>query len=301
MTPPDTLRAESFVFQGKIFPRISIDHFSIDPMKCLFAFLAAIVSGGVNAIASGGTLLTFPVLVQACGLDERTAAATNTIGLVPAALMGALHGSHGMSEPGSRRVSAWFFVVSVVGGGVGSLLLKYTSSERFKVIVPWLILTAALIFLLHDTLTRLIFKPAPKTDVEKDASVRLRTAPPPSSLLPLAIQFWVAVYGGYFGAGIGIMILATLSLMRVGGIYRLNYLKNYASFAINGVASVLFMIWRMIDWPIALSMIAGALLGGFGGVKLAGKIGPRWTRRFVSIVGFGMAAWMIVRQFSAQT
>lgn len=269
-------------------------------MKCLFAFLAAIVSGAANAIASGGTLLTFPVLVKACGLDERTAAATNTIGLLPAAIMGALHGSPGLEEPGSRRVSAWFFIVSVVGGGLGALLLKHTPSESFKAIVPWLILAAALIFLLHDTLTQLIFKPVPKSALEKDESVRLRNAPPPSPLLPLAGQFLVAIYGGYFGAGIGIMMLATLSLMRAGGIYRLNYLKNFGSFAINGVASLLFIFWGMIDWPMALAMIAGALLGGFSGVKIAGKIGPRWTRRFVSIIGFGMAAWMMVKQFSAR-
>jgi len=245
-------------------------------------------------VAGGGTLLTFPVML-ACGMDAKSANYTNTVGLVPAAFMGA-RGFRGAESVGIGKMFS-FYVVSFLGGVVGSILLIVTSKGQFDAIVPWLILLAAIIFLLHDTISRLLFKKAPdaKLSVERDAVAQQAHAPPRKRAL--AFQFLVAVYGGYFGAGIGIMMLAALSLMGVGDIYRMNFLKNLAAFVINGISSIIFAAMGVVYWPIALSMAVGAVMGGWLGAGAAKKVGPRWSRRFVSVIGLGMAAYMIYKQF----
>lgn len=278
----------------------------INPVHCLWAFGSAIAAGTANSIAGGGTLLTFPVLVNGCGLTEKIANATSTVGLVFASVSGALGTRHGANETDVAHASFPFFLMSFLGGAVGSMLLIYTPPAQFKAIVPWLILMAALIFLLHDTLSKYFIKPTvaspplPGMTVVKLPAVSesdAKPAPKPMRRRALVFQFFVAVYGGYFGAGIGIMMLAALSLMRAGSIYRMNYLKNCAALVINGISSLLFIFWGLVEWPLAVSMAIGALIGGWSGAGLARKIGPRWTRRIVSIIGLTIAGWMMWNQF----
>jgi len=245
----------------------------------------------VNSVAGGGTLLTFPVMLYGCGMQERIANATNTVGLLPAAFMGARGFNVGESP---LAHGMWkFYAVSMFGGGVGAILMYATSNASFKAIVPWMILMAAVIFLLNDTISKYLLKlrvhdaagdPHPEAQFRPSAKV-------------LFFQFLVAVYGGYFGAGIGIMMLAALSLMRAGDIYRMNFLKNLGSFVINSVGAIVFIALGLVDWSIALSMACGAVVGGWGGAGIAKKIGPRWARRIVSIVGVAMSIWMLIEHF----
>jgi uncharacterized membrane protein YfcA len=254
-----------------------------------------VLAGAVNSVAGGGTLLTFPVLVWGCGLSEKIANATNTAGLVPASLMGARGFSGGARSIGRGFWS--FYGVSIAGALVGSVLLHYTPAEHFKSIVPLLILMAAVIFLLQDTISRHILKLPEKTFSPEDPSSQLHPEHR-SPLKALTFQFFIAVYGGYFGAGIGIMMLAALSLMQAGDIYRINFLKNLASTIINGVASIVFIILGLVDWPIAISMGLGAVIGGWGGAGIARRVGPVWARRMVSAVGFAIAAAMVYKQLT---
>lgn len=232
-------------------------------------------------------------MLYGCGMQAREANATNTVGLLPAAFMGARGFNSGSGERALAQGMWKFYVTSMVGGGVGSLLLRFTSNENFKAIVPWMILMAAVIFLLNDAISTYLTKVRDQDDgtlVDPNASFRPGTK-------VLVFQFFIAVYGGYFGAGIGIMMLAALSLMRAGDIYKMNFLKNLAAFTINGVASLVFIALGLVDWPIALSMALGAVVGGWGGAGIAKKIGPMWARRIVSLVGISMSIWMMIEHF----
>jgi uncharacterized protein len=262
---------------------------------CLFTFAIAIVAGALNSVAGGGTLLTFPVML-ACGMDEKSANYTNTVGLLPAAFMGARGFRGGMRS--QVRVMLPFYIVSLLGGAAGSLLLMVTPTSQFKAIVPWLILMAAVIFLSHDWISRKLLKTAPEPVLSVEKEIAHGVEPDPPRKWALLFQFFVAVYGGYFGAGIGIMMLAALSLMKAGDIYRMNFLKNLAAFVINGISAILFAAKGVVNWPIALSMALGAIIGGWSGAGIAKKVGPRWARRMVSFVGLGMAAYMIFQRIA---
>jgi uncharacterized membrane protein YfcA len=255
--------------------------------------LIAIPAGAVNSVAGGGTLLTFPVMLYGCGMLPREANATNTVGLLPAAFMGARGFDTGVGGRANLKGMWKFYAISMLGGGVGSVLLRLTSNDSFKAIVPWLILMAAVIFLFTDIINKYLLKMrAHDTAIDPKHESQFQ----PNSKV-LVFQFFVAVYGGYFGAGIGIMMLAALSLMRAGDIYRMNFLKNLGAFVINAVASLVFIALRLVDWPIALSMALGSTLGGWGGAGIAKKIGPRWARRIVSLVGIAMSIWMMIEHF----
>lgn len=247
-------------------------------------------------MAGGGTLLTFPVMLLGCGMEAKAANATNTVGLLPAAFMGARGFDSGGGERDSARSMWSFYAVSMLGGMAGALLLEYTSNAHFKAAVPWLILMAALIFLLNDVISKYLLK-LRVHDAAADVHPEKQFRP---TARVLVFQFFVATYGGYFGAGIGIMMLAALSLMRAGDIYRMNFLKNLGSFVINSVASLVFIVHGLVNWPIALSMAVGAIIGGWGGAGIAKKIGPRWARRIVSAVGIGMSVWMMIDHFAVK-
>lgn len=248
----------------------------------------------MNSVAGGGTLLTFPVML-ACGMDAKTANYTNTVGLLPAAFMGARGFSSGVGA--QVRVMLPFYIVSFLGGVAGSVLLIVTPKDQFAAIVPWLILLAAVIFLLHDSISRRLFKKPPEPVLAVEKPVAQEHAHPPPRKWALAFQFFVAVYGGYFGAGIGIMMLAALSLMGAGDIYRMNFLKNLAAFVINGISAILFAALGLVNWPIAVSTALGALIGGWLGAGIAKKVGPQWARRMVSAVGLSIAGYMMYKQF----
>ena len=251
------------------------------------AFAAASVAGAVNSVAGGGTLITFPTLLW-LGVPPVNANATNTMALWPAALAGAW--GFRETKPASKKLLILFAFVSLAGGASGAYLLTLTNNEQFKAIVPWLILMAAVLFLAQDNLAFL--KPAPQTETPPVAAEQ-------PMLMALIFQYFVAVYGGYFGAGIGIIMLAALAVMRVGDIYQMNFMKNIGALCVNLSASLVLGIWGLVDWPMALAMAAGALLGGFFGADAAKAIGPRRLRTAISSMAFLIAGYMLFRQFKS--
>jgi uncharacterized protein len=244
------------------------------------------VAGFVNAIAGGGTLLTFPALVAA-GLSPLAANATSTVALLPAALSSML-GYRG-ELAGLRRWSALFAIPSLLGGGIGALLLLHTSNDAFERIVPWLVFGATALFLMQRPLLRLVRGDGTPT---RDADTLTARAPSPGLL---AGQLVVGIYGGYFGAGIGILMLAALGLMGFTNIHRMNGLKNWGGFCMNLVAAVGFALSGIVRWPVALGMAAGSVVGGYLGARAAQRVPQDVVRGAVAVVGVSSGVWLLVR------
>jgi uncharacterized membrane protein YfcA len=250
----------------------------------LLVFAAALLAGAVNSIAGGGTLLTFPALVW-LGLPPISANATSTVALWPGSF-GSMWAYRGQLHR-TRRWLLWFTVPSVAGGVLGAQLLLHTSASGFDAIVPFLVLGATVLFVLQQPLSRRLARRA----TEEHA---LATALPPLSPWVLAGQFAVAVYGGYFGAGIGILMLATLGAMGLSDIHRMNGIKNWGAMCINAVAAVTFAVSGIVTWPVAATMAVGGLAGGYGGARLALRVGQKWVRRAVVAIGFLAFVWLLV-------
>ena len=249
---------------------------------------AALVAGFVNAIAGGGTLLTFPALVAA-GLSPLAANATSTVALLPAALSSML-GYRG-ELAGAQRWAALFAVPSLLGGGIGALLLLRTSNDAFERIVPFLVFGATALFLLQRPLLRLVRGAhAPLLD---DTALSARRP----SLGLLAGQLLVGIYGGYFGAGIGILMLAALGLMGFTNIHRMNGLKNWGGFCMNLVAAIGFALGGIVRWPVAIGMAAGSIVGGYLGARAAQRVPQDVVRAAVAVVGVSSGVWLLVRSF----
>jgi uncharacterized protein len=250
----------------------------------LLVFAAALLAGAVNSIAGGGTLLTFPALVW-LGLPPISANATSTVALWPGsfgsmwAYRGQLHGTRGWL--------LWFTIPSIAGGIVGAQLLLHTSASRFDAIVPFLVLGATVLFILQQPLSRRLARRA----TEEHA---LSSGLPPPSVWVLAGQFAVAVYGGYFGAGIGILMLAALGAIGVNDIHRMNGIKNWGAMCINAIAAITFALSGIVTWPVAATMAVGGLAGGYGGARLALRVGQRWVRQAVVAIGLLAFLWLLV-------
>src|SRR5712692_4638876 len=246
----------------------------------LIVFASAFVAGMMNSVAGGGTLVTFPTLVW-LGIDPIRANVTSTVALWPGSL-GAMAGFR--RELGdSRRLMLLLGAPSVVGGIIGARLLLGTPPPLFASIVPYLILFATILFAVSDPMMR-------RLRVKDPARADGQHAPARSWWLgAIVFQFLVSIYGGYFGAGIGILMLAALGLMGLTDIHRMNGLKNFFVVCINLVAAVYFIAHGRVEWTHALIMAAGAIGGGYGGAGLARKLGRRFVRRVVIVIGFGMA------------
>jgi uncharacterized membrane protein YfcA len=246
-------------------------------------FGSAMLAGMINSIAGGGTLLTFPALIWV-GLTEKIANATSTVALVPGA-WSSMWGYRRELEDTPRHFFA-LLVPSLVGGLLGAVLLKRTPPTVFASLVPFLVLFATLLFMIQEPIQR-----------------RLRAGaaahhPAPNRWLIGAsfYQFLVAVYGGYFGAGIGILMLAVLGLMGLSNIHQMNGLKNIFGSSINAVAAVYFIVAGLVNWPAAIIMTAGAIIGGYGAAGLARKLGQKFVRRAVIIIGLAMAVSLFIKQ-----
>ena len=235
----------------------------------LIVFLAAAVAQGLNTVAGGGSFITFPALLFA-GVAPIEANATSTVALWPGALSSAW--AYRRDFAATRRVVVVLSAVSIVGGFAGAMLLLLTPEARFKALIPWLLGFATVLFAASDGI-----------------SSRLKPDGRGGSLALVAcIQFVVAIYGGYFGGGIGIMMLAAFSLMDVGTIHGMNGLKALLGAVINGAAVVTFIVARLVDWRFAVPMIVAAILAGYAGAKIARRIDPAIVRRLVVVVGVVM-------------
>jgi uncharacterized membrane protein YfcA len=240
------------------------------------------VAGAINSVAGGGTLVSFPVLIW-IGLPSITANATSTLGIWTASLGGMWGYRRELQGLTSR--SYILIVPSIVGGIIGAFLLRITPTRVFDQLVPLLILFATLLFMLQEPVQRLIKRGGSE---HADSGSWVAGA--------IVFQFFVALYGGYFGAGIGILMLAALGILGYTDIHQMNGLKNLLALFINGVAALYFAAMGMVAWPWALMMAAGAIAGGYGGAGVARRIGPKGVRRVVIIVGFSIALSLLIRR-----
>ena len=244
--------------------------------------LSALAAGAVNSIAGGGTLLTFPALTA--WVSYEAANATSTVALVPGSVAAAW--GYRREFAGLRRWALLLAGPSLVGGAVGTLLVIWFP-DAFAALVPWLILAAALLFLLQPALGRL--RSAGKLRGEPTAGTRAAIA---------VFQFLVAVYGGYFGAGIGILMISSLSLMGTGTIHHMNALKTLLAACINGVSVVVWVLNHKVEWRFVPVMAGAAVVGGYFGARVARRL-PRGVVRWVVIViGFTLAAYYFSKQLA---
>jgi len=243
--------------------------------------LVGLFAGMVNSVAGGGTLITFPTLVW-LGRDPILANATNTLALWPGSVAGMVGFRRHLG--GSRKWLVLLSIPSVLGGLLGAILLLKTPSEIFSYLVPYLILAATLLLALQEPLQRFVLADRSYHDS------RLWWAG------ALGFQFLVAVYGGYFGAGIGILMLAVLGLLHLTDIYQMNGLKNFFAFCINGVAAVYFVAAGSVSWADAAVMAVGAITGGYGGATLAQKLGRRAVRLIAVGVGLAMTISLFIKR-----
>ena len=242
---------------------------------------AAFAAGVINSIAGGGTLITFPVLIW-LGLDPKVANATSTVALWPG-LFGGLFGYRRELED-SSGILLRLGLTSVVGGAAGAWLLVWTPSPTFSRLVPFLILFATILFMAQGTLNR---------------RLRLQSivAEPQTSwwIGAIIFQFFSAMYGGYFGAGNGILMLAALGLLGLHDINRANGIKNFLGICINSVAVVLFSLKGLVVWHDALLMAGAALIGGYFGAKMAVRVRQLTVRRAIVAIGFVITFVMVWR------
>jgi len=249
----------------------------------LLLFGAAMMAGMMNAVAGGGTLVTFPALVWS-GRPEIIANATSALALVPGTCSSA-YGYRGEMLKAPRKF-LYLIIPSVAGGVIGAVLLKRTPPATFAALVPFLILFATVLFMLQGTIQRRLRSEA-SAHHEATASWMVGAC---------LYQFLVAVYGGYFGAGIGILMLAVLGIMGLSDIHQMNGLKNVFGSMINGVAAVYFVFAGLIDWRPAALMAAGSIVGGYGAAGIARRMGQKFVRRVVILTGFAMAVSLFFKR-----
>jgi uncharacterized membrane protein YfcA len=250
----------------------------------LATLVAASFGGGVmNAMAGGGTILTYPALLW-LGESAVTANATSTVALWP----GAVSSLFGYRRDVLQH-KGWLktlFLPSLVGGALGAALLLMTPSKSFQKMAPFLILFATFLFMLRGVVSRFV-----GTEHGGDARTPGRLG------VAIAFQFAVAIYGGYFGAGIGILMLAVLGFLGMSDIHAANGLKNFFGACINGVAAAYFIVRGAVDWRAAIVMIIGATLGGYAGARFAKRIGQGPARAAVIVIGFLVAGILLWESF----
>ena len=240
----------------------------------IMLFLAGFLSSAVNAVAGGGTFLTFGAMTLA-GLPPIVANATSSIVQFPGYVTSAL--AYRREIIADRREAVVLGILSLIGGLAGALILLSLSNPSFRAMVPWLLIAATAIFAAGPLL-----RPASS----KDGA--------PVTPLGMVGQFVTAIYGGFFGAGMGIMMLAVLGLSKGGDYHRLNAMKNFLAMVIAAVAIVVFAGGNVVGWLQAAVMIPGGALGGYAGVWLARRVPQAIIRGLVVVVGLLLAAYYFV-------
>lgn len=241
----------------------------------IFVFLAALAAGFINAIAGGGTLITFPVLL-AIGIPPVSANVTNTVALVPGTI-GGMWGQRKDFKSQAHRL-ARLLPVGVAGGIVGGLLLLNTSEKSFRSLIPWLILLASSLLAAQVRIKRWVVSRSGETHREKQ-----------NLLVMISLVFFASIYGGYFGAGLGVILLAVLGLLTDDSLVQLNFLKQALAFSVNLAAAIYFAFSGKVDWMVAFVMVFGSVSGGFIGGKLAGRLNSGKLRWVVVVAGITAA------------
>jgi len=253
-------------------------------LSLALAAAAAFLAGAINSVAGGGTMVTFPILMF-LGLPPIVANATSTVAIWPGSL-GSIWGFR--RELGNTDKAMRTLVIpSLIGGGLGAVLLRHTSAGIFEQLVPFLIFFATALFMVQGTIQgRLARISGP---VSRGVGKKLPLA--------LVSQLLIGVYGGYFGAGVSIVMLSALSLLGLTDILEMSALTSLFSLCINGVAVVVFVLAGLVNWTFVLAMALCAVAGGVLAAGIARRIGRPTVRRFVISVGVTMTVVFILRQW----
>jgi uncharacterized membrane protein YfcA len=252
------------------------------PVSAAGLFCAAVIGGIVNSIAGGGTFIVFPTLLLA-GVPAIQANATNTTALWPGVMFSLFALRREAAKAPYKRLMAG---TSLTGGALGALLLLKTPPAVFERSVPFLLLAATLMFAFNPLVAK-----------------RLSGAHGPGQVGPgrvvamAVILFLIAIYGGYFGGGIGILILAALGLLGLTDFHKMNAFRLILSCSANAVAVVVFSVAGAVAWPEASLMVVGAILGGYGGARTMRRIPAPYLRRFVIVLGLAMSAYFFYRRW----
>ena len=255
------------------------------PLNMIVLFGAALLAGALNSVAGGGSFLTYPALVFS-GVPLINANTTSTIALWPGtvASVGAYR-----KEIAAERAGIWpLLVASLIGGTIGAIILLRTPQNTFAKLLPFLLLLATLLFAFSKRLNAYVRKSVVGSTRLPQSTVRIGV---------IFLQFVIAVYGGFFGGGIGIMMLAAFGLLGMDNIHRMNGIKTLMATVINGVAVIIFVFSGVIYWPQALVMVVGAIIGGYAGATYAQRINPVRVRQFVIVVGCAMTVIFFVRTY----
>jgi uncharacterized membrane protein YfcA len=245
-------------------------------------FVATVVAGAINALAGGGGLITFTLLMLV--VPPVTADATSAVALL-AAYPTAVWRNRGELTDMMRSRWLWLLLVpSLLGGLLGALLLSWTGDRNFVVLVPWLVLVATLLILLRPVLVR-----------QRDSDRQRPDFGPGLWSVAVVVTFVVALYGGYFGAGIGILLISILSLMRLGDIRQVVALKNLLAGCLRGVAVVVLVVEGSVNWGYGLPMALGGLLGGYLGGAVSHRANRTVIRGIVIGLGLGVTAYYLWR------
>lgn len=254
---------------------------ALTALNIFLMFTTSFIAGGLNAVAGGGSFITFPALIFT-GVSPIAASATNTTAMWVASL--ASVGAYRRDFAVERRVLMMLSITSLVGGMLGSIALLYISPDIFKKLIPYLLLLATGIFIFGESLK------------QKLQSLAKTAEPQQPSLFYLIIaQLVIAMYGGFFGAGAGILMLAALTLFGFEGISNINALKAFLGTCLNGISVVLFIFAGLVTWPQAILMSVGGALGGYVIAHFARKISPRIIYRLVSIVAVSMTIYFFIK------
>jgi hypothetical protein len=243
----------------------------------ILLFVAAAIGGAINSVAGGGSFVAFPALLFA-GVPAIPANATNTIALWPGSLASAVAYRRELSEV--RRELLPLGVAALIGGLAGSILLLETSDRTFVLLIPWLLLFATLLFSFGNAVAK-----------------RLTRGAQASMTAAAVAQLAISVYGGYFGGGMGIMMLAVLSLLGMTDIHRMNALKTSLATLVNGIAVVAFVWNRAVVWGPGSVMIVGGIVGGYGGAAIARQVSPKVVRTMVLVVAWAMTVYFFVKTY----
>lgn len=256
-------------------------------LELVILCVAAVLAGAVNSVAGGGTLLTFPALAWVLGPSAAAAVianATSTIALFPGSL--AAMWGYRRELSGSRKMISLLIVPSLIGGALGTWLVVTQPAKIFQTLVPWLILVATVLFLLQPTITKWTGIGQPHE--QPSTSTRFGI---------VGLQFLIAVYGGYFGAGIGILMLSALALMGLSDIHRMNAVKTMLASGINGMSVVVFLWSGQVNWKLAVPMIVAAIVGGFAGASVARRLDKNVVRYTVVTIGLLLSAYYFLKMF----
>lgn len=259
---------------------MNFPHFG--PHTGIVLFLAALLGGTLNAVAGGGSFIGFPALLFT-GVPAVPANATNTVALWCGLVFSG--GAFRRQLKVSRVVLIALASVSLAGGIFGALLLLRTPGETFLKVLPWLMLFAVLLFIFGPRIT------------SRNTSAVTREPNAKSIVAASAFQFLVAIYGGYFGGGMGFVILAMLTVFGMADIHEMNAFKIVLSSSTNGIAVIIFMLRHAVYWPQALVMICGAAIGGYFGAHYSLRLPKLWVRWFVIVVGAGMTTYFFARAY----